>query len=75
MPLDRYSCRDCGESFEQMRPRTGAVATAIACPKCESDAVEPSFGLPAKPLPVAATNCRGDGPPCGASSCGRMRAG
>lgn len=78
MPLDRYSCNDCGERFEQMRSRSNGPATAIACPACGGESVEPSFGLPAKPLPVsatAATNCRGDGPPCGASYCGRMRGG
>ncbi len=82
MPLDRYSCNDCGERFEQMRSRSNApvtaTATVIACPSCGGESVELSFGLPAKPLPVsaaAATNCRGDGLPCGASFCGRMRDG
>jgi putative FmdB family regulatory protein len=76
MPLDRYTCDDCRESFEQMRPKSGSTATVAACPQCGSEAVRLAFGLPSKPLPSApATNCRGDGPPCGASFCGRSRPG
>lgn len=70
MPLYRYHCETCDESFEQIES-TSAVATKVRCPKCGDPKVSRAFGLPAKPTPAVATNCRGDGPPCGAAFCGR----
>jgi putative FmdB family regulatory protein len=73
MPLYPYSCDACGHTFEKVVPANG-TAVDVACPECESTEVVRGFGLPAvgqaKP---AATNCRGDGPPCGAAGCGRLR--
>jgi putative FmdB family regulatory protein len=33
MPIYEYSCTDCAQKFEKMRPMSKADA-AIACPKC-----------------------------------------
>jgi putative FmdB family regulatory protein len=75
MPLYPYTCHACGHAFEKV-VRAAGKEVAVACPECESPNVAREFGLPAaigptKSLP-AATNCRGDGPPCGAAGCGRM---
>jgi putative FmdB family regulatory protein len=74
MPLYEYTCRKCGHTFEHLT--TGgatATATVVACPECASAEVDQVFGLPAQGKVTAgpATNCRGDGPPCGAPWCGR----
>jgi putative FmdB family regulatory protein len=72
MPLYEYTCRKCGHSFETLvTARTTAVA--VACPQCEGSDLEQLIGLPAqgKVTDGPATNCRGDGPPCGAPWCGR----
>lgn len=72
MPLYEYTCRKCEHAFETLV--TARTATAIRCPKCDGEELDRMIGLPA-PGRVAegtpATNCRGDGPPCGAPWCGR----
>jgi putative FmdB family regulatory protein len=76
MPLYRFLCPDCQSDFEELLPRPPKDAEGKpACPNCASENTNQVFGLPsvgssAKP----ATNCRGDGPPCGASFCGRRNA-
>ncbi len=72
MPLYEYTCRKCEHTFEALV--SARVAVAVACPKCEGTDLDQLIGLPA-PGRVTdgapATNCRGDGPPCGAPRCGR----
>jgi putative FmdB family regulatory protein len=71
MPLYEYACRQCHHSFEQWVPT--ASAAPQECPKCHGRDLERLIGLPTAgrtPTEVA-TNCRGDGPPCGAPWCGR----
>jgi putative FmdB family regulatory protein len=72
MPLYEYTCRKCAHTFETLV--TTRTTVAVACPKCESTDLEQLIGLPS-PGRVSedppATNCRGDGPPCGAPWCGR----
>lgn len=72
MPLFVYRCRACDRPFEHLAAaRSDDPAT---CPGCGAVDSERLLGLPAvgRPDPaVAATNCRGDGPPCGAARCGR----
>ncbi len=75
MPLYEYRCRSCAKPFEALvGVRSNGEAT-VRCPSCDTDDVERLLGLPAlgKVIegPVPATNCRGDGPPCGAPRCGR----
>lgn len=73
MPLYPYTCTDCGAEFEALVTRPTA-ADAAACPECESGNVSRGLSLPAKTTAstaAPATNCRGDGPPCGAAWCGR----
>jgi putative FmdB family regulatory protein len=72
MPVYEYSCRKCEHTFEALV--TGSAAGTVRCPGCESSDLDRLISLPA-PGRVAenppATNCRGDGPPCGAPWCGR----
>jgi putative FmdB family regulatory protein len=72
MPLYEYTCRKCEHSFEALVTARGTAA--VKCPKCESAELDQLIGLPAPGRVVdgqPATNCRGDGPPCGAPWCGR----
>lgn len=71
MPLYEYSCRKCEHTFEALV--TARSAKTVACPKCESAELDQLVGLPAagRVSDAPATNCRGDGSPCGAPWCGR----
>ncbi len=72
MPLYVYTCRTCEPNFAALVSARGA--TAVKCPKCESEELDRLIGLPGPGRVTEgapATNCRGDGPPCGASWCGR----
>ena len=72
MPLYPYTCNDCATEFEALVTKmTGEPK--VECPSCGRTSVTRGLGVPAR---VAATispptNCRGDGPPCGAFGCGR----
>lgn len=73
MPLYPYQCDDCGVEFEVLsfRPNSDDV---VECVACHSQSVTRVFKSPAKvssSMSTRTTNCRGDGPPCGASWCGR----
>jgi putative FmdB family regulatory protein len=75
MPLYPFACPDCETEFETLVARPSAAA-AVECPNCSGKNVTRLLSLPAKvttPSDRPATNCRGDGPPCGASWCGRGR--
>jgi putative FmdB family regulatory protein len=72
MPLYEYRCPGCEKAFEVLA--TAKSSAEVQCPYCGSSTVERLIGLPgpgqvAESMP--ATNCRGDGPPCGAPWCGR----
>jgi putative FmdB family regulatory protein len=65
-----YTCRKCSHTFDAIV--TTRTANDVRCPECESDDLERLLGLPGPGRVAApATNCRGDGPPCGAPRCGR----
>jgi putative FmdB family regulatory protein len=76
MPLYPFSCSDCGTEFEELvtRPTTDPKTE---CPSCGGKNVARRFGVPAavstSGTELPQTNCRGDGPPCGAPWCGRNR--
>ena len=75
MPLYEYTCRKCEYTFDALV--SSKVAVAVTCPKCEGADLDQLIGLPSPgrvAAGVPATNCRGDGPPCGASWCGRKNA-
>lgn len=75
MPLYEYRCRACHQSFELIV--TTRTESSVRCPVCEALEPERLIGLPAPGRVVTespATNCRGDGPPCGAAWCGRKPA-
>lgn len=72
MPLYEYTCRACETTFETLVSTRTTVA--VACPKCGGTELDRLIGLPAPGRVTEgqpATNCRGDGPPCGAPWCGR----
>jgi putative FmdB family regulatory protein len=71
MPLYEYSCRSCEHSFEVLS--SGNRSEPLRCPECDGAEVDRLIGLPAKGRTAdPASNCRGDGPPCGAPWCGRQ---
>jgi putative FmdB family regulatory protein len=72
MPLYAYQCEACEHDFEAVV--SVKSADEAKCPQCDSAKVTRKFSTVAKPL-TAATNCRGDGPPCGLPQCGRQRSG
>ncbi|TFG51614.1 MAG: zinc ribbon domain-containing protein [Gemmatimonadales bacterium] len=45
MPIYEYHCPDCGAKFE----RLVRGETAVACPACQSHAVERLISAPARP--------------------------
>lgn len=72
MPLYEYTCRKCSHTFEEFVPTAGSAE--VHCPECQGAELDRLIGLPARGRVVdgrPATNCRGDGPPCGAPWCGR----
>jgi putative FmdB family regulatory protein len=72
MPLYEYSCRKCEHTFETLVRLAGV--RVVKCPRCDSEELDQLIGLPGPGRVVEnqpATNCRGDGPPCGAPWCGR----
>ena len=75
MPLYPYTCDDCEAEFEALVTRV-TDPLAVECPACGGTRVARGFGVPARgPASTPpATNCRGDGPPCGAQGCGRRAA-
>ena len=67
-----YTCRKCSHTFEEYVPV--ADKSEVRCPECEGTELDRLIGLPARGKVVdgrSETNCRGDGPPCGAPWCGR----
>lgn len=68
MPIFQYSCEECKKDFEVIIP--AKATNDVVCPECQNPSVVRQLAAPAKPL-TTATNCRGDGPPCGAPYCGR----
>lgn len=75
MPLYEYRCKSCEHTFEALV--SSRLTVGVVCPKCEGRELDQLIGLPAPGRTTestGATNCRGDGPPCGASWCGRKNA-
>ena len=74
MPLYEYTCRACEHTFETLT--TSRTPVALKCPECAGTELDQLIALPAPGRVTEgspATNCRGDGPPCGAPLCGRKR--
>ena len=72
MPLYEYTCRDCSNSFETLV--SAKRGEPERCPTCGGQRVERLIALPAAGRVIessTATNCAGDGAPCGAPWCGR----
>jgi putative FmdB family regulatory protein len=45
MATYEYLCMSCERPFEERRPMTSAVDTALRCPSCGSDRVRRRFSL------------------------------
>ncbi|MDB5310361.1 MAG: zinc ribbon protein [Gemmataceae bacterium] len=72
MPLYEYRCRTCEHAFEALVAARGGEE--VRCQRCDGTELDRLLGLPARGRtadPDPGTNCRGDGPPCGAPWCGR----
>lgn len=71
MPLYEFQCRKCDHTFETIL--ASRLLDTVQCPACNAAEVERLIALPApgRVLDSQPTNCRGDGPPCGAPMCGR----
>jgi putative FmdB family regulatory protein len=68
MPLYEYRCTSCGKTYEQLR-RMQDADRDLACPKCQSGAVERLLSTFASHMGSAAGSATA---PCGqpASACG-----
>ena len=71
MPLYEYLCRGCGTGFEALVRR---FDEAVACPSCESAAVEKQLSVFAVGTTTPAFEGCGPGA-CGAGPCGPMDRG
>jgi putative FmdB family regulatory protein len=69
MPIYEYACSGCGHRFEKLVRR---FAEAVACPACESGAVDKQLSV----FAVGASGSRAEpagcapGGGCGAAACG-----
>jgi putative FmdB family regulatory protein len=70
MATYEYVCLACEAPFEQSRPMTAAVDTAIACPSCGSERVRRRFSLFASPSAGSASPAAGGCACGGACACG-----
>jgi putative FmdB family regulatory protein len=63
-----YICLGCEQPFEQRRPMSAAVETALACPACGSDRVRRRFSV----FSAGSTSTTGFGgaEPSGGRCCG-----
>lgn len=59
-----YVCMACEHRFEERRPMTATVETALACPSCGSERVRRQFSF------VAAKATGDAGPPQASGGCG-----
>ncbi|HSL09825.1 MAG TPA: zinc ribbon domain-containing protein [Actinomycetota bacterium] len=70
MATYEYVCLACETPFEQRRPMTASVQTAVACPSCASDRVRRRFSLFAAPSGGSAPSSAGGCACGGACACG-----
>jgi putative FmdB family regulatory protein len=67
MPIYEYSCRRCHHGFEQIVLSTGEK---IACPKCDSRAVEKQLSVFSSPGSESEKSAAGAGCACTPQTCG-----
>jgi len=70
MATYEYVCLACEAPFEQSRPITAAVDTAIACPACGSERVRRRFSLFAAPAAGSGATASAGCACGGACACG-----
>lgn len=67
MALYEYMCIACERRFEERRPMSASVDTALACPSCGSDRVSRQFSFAPS---TGATDALGAAPHGGGCACG-----
>ena len=68
MAAYEYLCMACEHRFEERRPMTAAVDTALACPSCGSERVRRQFSFVAGTATGGASDPQSSGG-CGCGSC------
>ena len=74
MPLFRYRCRTCDDTFEALVRKS---EERVSCGACDSEAVDRLLSRPAvqtggKSLPLATDCPPAEAGPCGAPACCRL---
>jgi putative FmdB family regulatory protein len=71
MAAYEYVCMACEHRFEERRPMTAAVDTALACPSCGSERVRRQFSFVAgKPAGTGSASEASGACGCGNCTCG-----
>jgi putative FmdB family regulatory protein len=71
MATYEYLCMSCEHRFEDRRPMTAAVDTALACPSCGSERVRRQFSFAAgRPAEGESVPKSSGGCGCGSCTCG-----
>jgi putative FmdB family regulatory protein len=71
MPLYEYACKKCEHTFEALV----FDGDTVECPECHGERLTRLLSVPAAPQTTTGAmpmSC-GEGPPCGAPQCGRLR--
>ena len=67
MPIFEYRCRGCNAQFETI---VLSARERVACPKCESNAVEKQLSVFSAPASVKEAGTVGGGCACTPQTCG-----
>jgi putative FmdB family regulatory protein len=70
MAAYEYVCMACEHRFEERRPMTASVDTALACPNCGDERVRRQYSFVAGTSPVADGGPSAGGCGCGSCTCG-----
>jgi len=65
-----YVCMACEHRFEERRPMTASVDTALACPNCGDDRVRRQYSFAAGVAPGNEAGPSAGGCGCGTCTCG-----
>ena len=70
MAAYEYVCMACEHRFEERRPMTASVDTALACPTCGSERVRRLYSFVAGTASETESGPSGGGCGCGSCTCG-----
>jgi putative FmdB family regulatory protein len=65
-----YVCMACEHRFEERRPMTASVDTALACPNCGDERVRRQYSFVAGTSPATDAGPSAAGCGCGSCTCG-----